>query len=122
MVWTRQQRTPYVPSPLLYRDSLYFLRHYQGILTRLEATTGRELHGPFRLGGLFDIYASPVAAAGRIYITGRNGTTIVMRHDDPIEILATNPLEDSISASAAIAGPELFLRGERSLYCIAEDE
>jgi hypothetical protein len=107
---------------LLYKDALYFLRHYQGILTRVEAASGRELRGPFRLGGLFDVYASPVAAAGRIYITGRNGTTTVLRHDDPIEILATNPLEDSISASAAIVGREMFLRGEKALYCIAEAE
>ena len=29
-------------------------------------------------------------------------------------------LDDSFSASAAIVGNELFLRGERYLYCIAE--
>jgi outer membrane protein assembly factor BamB len=121
VIWKIRQRTPYVPSPLLYRGSLFFLRHYQGILTQLEATTGREIGGPYRLGDLLDIYASPVAAAGRIYITGRNGTTMVIRDGDRLETLATNVLEDTISASAAIAGKELFLRGERFLYCIAEE-
>ncbi len=94
--------------------------HYQGILTQLEATTGRQIGGPFRLGDLFDVYASPVAAAGRLYVTDRNGATMVIRDGDQLEVLATNTLEDSISASAAIAGNELFLRGEHFLYCISE--
>jgi hypothetical protein len=33
-----------------------------------------------------------------------------------------NRLDDSISASAAIVGNELFLRGEKYLYCIAAQE
>jgi hypothetical protein len=34
--------------------------------------------------------------------------------------LATNYLSESVSASAAIAGRHLFLRGENHLYCLAE--
>jgi outer membrane protein assembly factor BamB len=64
-----------------------------------------------------------VAAAGRIYITSRDGITQVMSHGDAIpRSLAVNRLDDTISASAALAGRELFLRGERYLYCIAEEE
>ena len=44
-----------------------------------------------------------------------------MSHDDHPKVLAINQLDDSFSASAALAGRELFLRGERSLYCIAEE-
>jgi len=32
VAWTRQYATPYVPSPLLYGETLYFLRHYQAVL------------------------------------------------------------------------------------------
>ncbi len=121
VAWTRRQRTPYVPSPLLYGDSLYFLRHYQGILSRIEATTGKERLGPFRLDAIYDVYASPVAAAGRVYVTDRRGMTMVISHDekDP-RVLARNQLDDGFSASAALVGRELFLRGERYLYCLAE--
>ena len=63
VAWTRTLRTPYVPSPLLYDESLYFLRHYQGILSRLEAKSGKERSGPFRLPGIRNVYASPVGAA-----------------------------------------------------------
>ncbi len=121
VVWTRNQRTPYVPSPLLYGDSLYFLRHYQGILSRLNAKTGTEQSGPFRLDGIRNVYASPVGAAGRLYITDLSGTTLVISHAAEPETLARNRLNDSFSASAAVAGVELFLRGQRNLYCIADE-
>jgi outer membrane protein assembly factor BamB len=121
VLWRRRRGTPYVPSPLLYGDSLYFLRHYQGILSRVNAKTGEDQGGPFRLGGLRDIYASPVGAADRIYVTDRNGTTLVISRDETPRVLAQNRLNDSFSASAAIVGGEMFLRGEKYLYCIAED-
>ena len=120
VVWRRGDRTPYVPSPLLYGDHLYFLRHYQGILTRVEAQTGYEPTGPFRLGNLRDVYASPVAAAKRIYITDLDGVTQVISNDEIPRVLAVNRLDDSFSASAAIAGDEFFLRGREFLYCLAE--
>ena len=121
VVWRRRRGTPYVPSPLLYGDSLYFLRHYQGILSRVDAKTGEERTGPFRLGGIRNVYASPVGAANRLYITDRQGTTLVMSHANLPKMLAVNRLDDSFSASAAVAGGELFLRGQRNLYCIAEE-
>jgi outer membrane protein assembly factor BamB len=121
IVWKRRQRTPYVPSPLLYGDSIYFLRHYQGILSRVIARTGKEEYGPFRLGAIRNVYASPVGAADRVYVTDRTGTTMVISHDDRPRILATNQLNEGFSASAALAGRELYLRGQKSLYCIAED-
>jgi outer membrane protein assembly factor BamB len=121
VAWTRIRGTPYVPSPLLYGDSLYFLNHYQGILSRADLQTGKDQNGPFRLVGLRDIYASPVAAAGRVYVTDRGGITLVLSHDDDPKILAANRLNDRFSASAAIVDGELYLRGERHLYCLARD-
>ncbi|HUG18231.1 MAG TPA: PQQ-binding-like beta-propeller repeat protein, partial [Planctomycetaceae bacterium] len=114
--WTLNTRTPYVPSPLLYGDSLYFLRHYQGILSRVNTKTGKDDGGPFRLGLIRDVYASPVAAADRIYVTDRWGTTIVMTHNAEPKHLSLNRLDDQINASAALVGSELFLRGEKFLY------
>lgn len=120
VVWSRRDRTPYVPSPILYDDGLYFLRHYQGILTRVDAKTGEEPTGPFRLGALRDIYASPVGADGRIYFTDLYGVTQVVSHGQLPRPLAVNRLDDSFSASAAIVDDEIFLRGRRYLYCIAD--
>ncbi len=119
VLWSRNRDTPYVPSPLLYEGKLYFLKHYQGILFCLAAKTGETVFGPQRLPDMFNIYASPVGAAGRIYITSREGITTVLKHGAP-EILAANTLEDSFSASPALAGKDLFLRGEKYLYCLTK--
>ena len=82
--------------------------------SRLDAKTGDDQGGPFRLEAIRNVYASPVGAAGRIYVTSRDGVTQVMSHGEATpKMLAVNRLDDTISASAAIAGRELFLRGER---------
>src|SRR5262249_22972624 len=123
VVWTRRRGTPYVPSPLLYGDALYNLQHYQGVVVRIVAKTGEDQGDPIRLTAIRDVYASPVGAAGRVYITSREGVTQVLSHGDGTpKMLAVNRLDDSFSASAALVGRELFLRGERYLYCIAEEE
>ncbi|MEO2004463.1 MAG: hypothetical protein ABGY41_10215, partial [Candidatus Poribacteria bacterium] len=86
---------------------------------RVHAKTGEDASGPRRLGGIRNVYASPVAASDRVYITDRSGATLVISHAEPPEVLALNQLDDEFSASAAISGRYLFLRGRRYLYCIA---
>ncbi len=121
VVWKLNRLTPYVSSPLLYDDMLYHIRHNQNILVRLDPATGKLRDEPLRLDGIRDfIFSSPVGASGRIYVTARDGTTVVLRHDQENTTLAVNRLDDSFSASAALVDKELYLRGERFLYCIAE--
>lgn len=121
VIWKLNRSTPYVPSALLYGDTMYFLRHNQNVLSRLDPLTGKFRDSAIRLDGIRDfIFASPVGGGGRIYVTGRDGATVVLKHDRSNALMAVNKLGDSFSASAAVAGRELFLRGERFLYCLAE--
>jgi outer membrane protein assembly factor BamB len=127
VAWFVRDRTPYVPSPLLYSGAIYYLRHYQNVLSRREAESGEEKIGPFRIRGLRDIYASPVAAKDRIYISDRDGATVVFSHvrdleNDVPRILWANSINDRINASLALAGDQIFIRGEKRLYCIEEEE
>lgn len=123
VVWKLNRLTPYVSSPLLYGDTLYHIRHNQNILVRLDPATGGFRGELLRLDGIRDfIFSSPVGAAGRLYITGRDGTTVVLRHDQENATLAINHLDDSFSASAALVDRELYLRGEKFLYCVAEKQ
>ena len=119
VAWRRIEGTPYVPSLLLYEGGLYFLRHYQGILTRVHAQSGDDRPGPMRLGVIGNVYASPVAAAGRIYVTDRDGTTVVLSSGDEPKLLAVNYLEEEVNASAAIVGSDLLLRGVEHLFCLS---
>jgi outer membrane protein assembly factor BamB len=121
VAWRWNRLTPYVPSPLLYGDTLYFIRHIQNILSRVDPATGKTRGEPLRLDGLKDfIFSSPVGAADRIYVTGRDGNTVVLRHDRANAPLAVNHLDDAFSATAALVDRELYLRGEKFLYCLAE--
>jgi len=121
VVWTRDHDTPYVPSPLLYGGLLYYLKHYQGFLTCVDAKTGATKYGPERLAGMGNVYASLAGAAGRVYVVSTNGSTVVAAHGPKLAILARNQLDDSFSASPALVGNEIYLRGARNLYCIAQE-
>ena len=120
MVWRHNRDTPYVPSPLLYKDTIYFLKSNNGILSALNINTGESFYGPERLQGVSNVYASIVGAGDRVYIAGRNGTVNVVQYGPYFKILAKNKLDDSFNASPAIVGSELYLRGGQHLYCIAE--
>ncbi len=120
VAWTHDRHTPYVPSPLLYGDKLYFLKSNTAILSCLDAKTGEVLYTEQRIEGLDNVYASIVGAAGRVYVTGRGGTTVVLRHGADYEVLASNTLDEAFDASPAIAGGEIYLRGKSYLYSLAE--
>ncbi len=131
IAWKRNQGTPYVPSPLLYGDLLYFTAGNKGILSCLNSQTGEPLIERQRLQGIDNVYASPVGADNRIYITSREGTTVVIERGalekpegeekggtKPV-ILATNKLDDRFDGSPAVVGEEIFLHGREHLYCIS---
>jgi outer membrane protein assembly factor BamB len=119
IVWTYDKDTPYTPSPLLYGQMLYFLKRNDGIIACFNAKTGEAYFSRQRLDGIEGVYASPVGAGGRVYIVGRNGATVVIKHGADFEVLAKNKLDDSFSASPAIVDNEIYLRGQ-NLYCIAQ--
>jgi outer membrane protein assembly factor BamB len=120
VAWRHDRSTPYVPSPLLYGDKLYFFKGNEELLSCLEARAGKLLLDAERVEGLKGVYASPVAAGGRVYLVGRNGGTVVIKSSDKFEKLATNQLDEKFDASPAVVGKDLFLRGHEYLYCLAE--
>jgi hypothetical protein len=121
ILWEQAWDTPYVPSPLLYGGNLYFLKSNQNMLSCIDAATGNPHYSRQRLNQVKGVYASPVAANDRLYVMGRNGVCVVIRHGPQLEILATNRLDDGFSASPVIVGKDLYLRGHKFLYCIASD-
>lgn len=116
--WEIKRGTPYVPSPLLIGNRLYFTQSNKAILHCVDATTGKLIFGPTRIDSLESLYGSPTAADGRIYLTGRGGTTVVFEDADEFKVLATNELDDRFDASPILVGNKLILRGRQSLYCI----
>lgn len=121
ILWSKDRGTPYVASPLLYDGLLFFNQSNQGIWTCLDSKTGKTVMDRTRLPGISNMYSSPVGAAGRMYLTGRDGTTLVLKRSDKLEVVATNRLNETMNASPALAGNQLFLRGRKHVYCIAQD-
>jgi outer membrane protein assembly factor BamB len=119
VVWRYDRDTPYVPSPLLYGGQLYLLKGNSGVLSAFEARTGRKLYGEQRLEGVTNVYASPVGAAGRVYVAGRDGEVAVVAQGPEFKLLALNRLDDGFDASPVVVEGELYLRGRKSLYRIS---
>ena len=120
IVWTLDRDTPYVPSPVLIDGILYFLKTNSAILSAVDAATGAPYYRNKRLSGISSVFSSPVAAAGRVYFTGRDGTTVVVRSGAEFEVLASNTLDDGFDASPALVDDDIYLRGTRYLYAISE--
>jgi len=116
LAWRRDRDTPYVSSPLVYKGSVYLFKALLGILTVLDERTGAVRYGPTRLPDIPDLYASPLAAADRVYVAGRDGAIVVLSHGAEFKTLAVNMLDDGFDASPAAVGDDLFLRGRKSLY------
>jgi outer membrane protein assembly factor BamB len=120
IAWTLDRDTPYTPSPLLFNGLLYLLKSNNGLLSVFDVKTGTPHYRLQRLNDLPNVYASPVAADGRVYIAGADGAILVLRHGPTFEALATNMLDDGFMASPALVDNEIYLRGNKYLYCIAE--
>jgi outer membrane protein assembly factor BamB len=119
ILWHLTQGTPYVPSALLVKDRLYFNFKNTPMLSCVNAKDGEVIFRQ-RLPQLETLYASPVAAAGRIYLVDRTGTTVVIEQADELKVLAVNSLKSGIDGSPAVAGNQMFLRGHDCLYCLEE--
>lgn len=121
IAWKSDRGTPYIPSPLLYGNRLWFSQGNEGIVSCLDAPSGKPIIERTRMPGIAKIYASPVGAADRVYFTSRDGLTLVVKNGDKFEVLAENKLEgEQFDASPAIAGDEIFIRSQKHLYCIGE--
>jgi outer membrane protein assembly factor BamB len=120
IVWKYgENTTPYTPCPVLMDGKLWFLKANNGFLTCLDASDGTAYYANEKLEGIRNIFTSPVAVAGRLYIVGTNGVSYVVQAGQEFRILAENTLEDSFYASPVILGNDLFIRGVHALYCIS---
>jgi outer membrane protein assembly factor BamB len=90
-----------------------------GFLVCLDGKTGQEVYRK-RLGAPSN--SSPVAGAGRVYLSDTEGKTYVVRAGKQFELLATNSLGERITASPAIADGELFYRTDSHVYCIRTED
>jgi outer membrane protein assembly factor BamB len=106
-----------VPSPILYGDYVYLLTD-KGLVTCLDAKTGEVKYEGGRPPVGTNVMASPVAYDGKLLLVSMDGDAFVLKAGPSFEILKTNPMGEPIAASPAIARGRLYIRGEKTLFCI----
>jgi outer membrane protein assembly factor BamB len=92
----------------------------RGILTCLDAKTGKLIYEGGRVPVPATFTSSPVAFDGKLMLTSEDGDTYVIKAGAKHEVLATNSVGEPVFASPAIAAGNIFIRGERNLYCIGK--
>ncbi len=121
VLWRHKRGLPYVPSPLVYRKTLYSVRS-GGILTALDSQTG-ELKKEARLGDAGgDYFASLVAGAGKVFAVSANGRITVINATEPWEILSSSDLGESVGATPAIAAGAIFIRTDKRVFCFRSSD
>ena len=118
VVWTETKSISDVPSPLLYRDRLYYVKN-GGVLICRAPANGRLIFEE-RLGASGGYYASPVAADGRIYTASDRDVITVLSAGDQLQVLARADLQEAIMATPAIADLALYVRGAAHLWAFGE--
>jgi outer membrane protein assembly factor BamB len=114
VAWETNEELPDVSSPLAVQN-LLFVATAAGIVSCYEAATGK-LH--WRQETDEGYYASPVAAAGMVYLTDRKGRTRIFKAAETWSPVAECVLGEAVVSTPAFAGGRLYLRSTENLYCI----
>lgn len=128
VLWTTKKGSSYNPTPLLWGDELYivndggFIPNKSGKMGCFDAMTGAQHYFEQRFSGSYTIKSSPIGAGGdRIYIATEEGDVIVLARGKQYKELAVNDMGEQFLATPVIIGNEIFLRGQKHLFCISED-
>lgn len=119
VLWKLKNRTPDgIVSPIVVDNRLLLVKG-GGFLNAFETATGKRVRPQERIGNS-GIMASPVHGDDKIYVTGDNGTIVVLSADKDLKVLATNDMEEACIATPALVDGRIFLRTRTTLFCIGE--
>lgn len=114
--WEQKKGVPLLASMLYVRPHLYTVTR-EGVVTCFTAATG-EIIWQHRIGGLH--WSSPVYADGHIYWLDETGVTTVMQTGTEFKLVATNPIGEKCQATYAVSQGNIFIRGEKHLFCVGK--
>jgi outer membrane protein assembly factor BamB len=117
IVWRYRKGAAYVPSPIVHGPYLYLMSD-TGIITCIEAATGKVVYEGGRPPVPATFTASLVAYGDRLLATSEDGDTFVIKAGAMHEIVRTNPIGEPVFASLALAGGTIYIRGAQHLFAI----
>jgi outer membrane protein assembly factor BamB len=116
IAWRVKKGASYVPSPVVLGPYFVIVAD-NGIASCLKAEDGTRLWME-RLGGGHS--ASAITANGLAYFVSDRGITTVLRPGAEFEVVAKNDLKELVSGSPAVSQGQIFIRGQKHLYCIGK--
>jgi outer membrane protein assembly factor BamB len=119
LVWSTERGSPFVPSPLVYRNQLYMVNDMASIVTSFDAASGKPLwQGRLGVAQREGFSASPVAVDGKVFFTNDEGDTFVLGAGPTFNLLHVNSLNERVLASPALVDGRWYFRTQRALYAI----
>lgn len=119
VAWEFTRGTGYVLSNILYGDYVYLLTD-NGIVTCLEAKTGKIVYQGGRPPVPANFMGSPIAYGGFIAMTSDEGTTYMLKAGPTHEIVRVNSIDEPVYSSLAPSNGRIYIRGQRHLYAIGK--
>ncbi len=104
-------------SPVVHEGLLYAAND-QGILTAVEAETGKVIYEQ-RLNHEGTTYPSLSVAGNYLYVSSDRGMTVVLQPGREFKVLARNNLEP-FRSSLVFEGKRVYIRTQKNLYSIGE--
>ena len=117
VLWRKTRGSSYTPTPIVYGGLLYVLND-NGVLTVYNAVTGVQVYS-HRVGTTNSTFsASPVAGRGHIYAASEDGEVYTIKAGSTYQLVAVNPMGESLMATPAISDGIMFVRGQQHLFAI----
>ena len=114
--WKLNQLPEGYGSPVVAGEYLYRL-HSPETLKCIKMATGEVVYSE-RMPGIATA-CSPIVAGDRLYLASA-GKSYILKVGATPEILSVNDLGDPGSASPAVSGGKLFLKGRKWLFCVGD--
>jgi outer membrane protein assembly factor BamB len=120
-VWRLERTDSQMGSGVVHEGYLYTVSQ-DGIAACLNLQSGEEvwkkrLRGSSSQGGA---WSSMLLSGDEIYVPNQSGDVFVLAANPKYQLLATNSVDEATNASLAASDGELFMRTDKSLWCIGE--
>ena len=117
VAWRKTRGSPYTPTPIVYENYLYVCND-NGVLTAYNAHTGAQVYQQ-RIGTTNSTFsASPIASAGRLYLSSEDGEVFVVKAGPTYELLSVNRMGEPLMATPAASDGMIVIRGQRHVFAI----
>ena len=122
-VWRQERFKSGIGSGVIHEGYLYTISQ-EGVASCSDLKTGNtvweeRLRGS---GSRGSSWSSILLADGKLYVPNQSGDVFVLQAGPKFQLLATNSVNESTSASLAASDGELFLRTDKALWCFANSK